>query len=126
MYGQVVTFWEDAEMFDVWVGDVNLTWLVLAGSMVLVFPFQLLLCFRVKSRLLRLAPLFFSLLLTGCALALSVWKANFGGGYANFEGVGYLILFLYGAYLLFWCAAGWGIWKLIIYCKNRRRRFEKH
>lgn len=54
-------------MFDIWVGDINLTLLVLVFSIIIVFPVQLLLCFRAKSRWFRVAPV---LLVT--ALASSV------------------------------------------------------
>ena len=44
-------------MFDVWIGDVELTTLFLALCLSLILPGQLLLCLRVRSLALRLLPL---------------------------------------------------------------------
>lgn len=43
-------------MFDVWMGDIELTTAVLIFSVVVLLPIQLLLCFRVKSKAIRLLP----------------------------------------------------------------------
>ena len=44
-------------MFDVWMGDIELTTAVLIFSIIVLLPFQLLLCFKVKSKSIRLLPI---------------------------------------------------------------------
>ena len=57
-------------MFDVWIGDVELTTLFLALCLSLILPGQLLLCLRVRSLALRLLPLcLFAALAAGLAAA---------------------------------------------------------
>lgn len=97
-------------MFDIWIGKTNLTLLILILGIAVVFPLQLLLCFKARSRTLRL-------LLPGLSLALLLAAA---AGYALLPGWGGLLcLFgvLYAGFLLLLCAAAWGIGALI-----RRRR----
>ena len=43
-------------MFDVWHGDINFTTLILIVSVMIVLPVQLLLCFTVRNRAIRLLP----------------------------------------------------------------------
>ena len=43
-------------MFDVWMNDIELTTAVLIFSIFILLPVQLLLCFKVKSSILRLLP----------------------------------------------------------------------
>lgn len=100
-------------MFDVWLGDVELTRAVLLVALFLLFPGQLLLCFTVKSRLLRLLP----------ALVLAALTALLGVLYATavgWERLGYAFLALFAGFLLLVCGAGWGVWALV-----RRRQSRK-
>ena len=48
---------EDGDgMFDIWIGDVELTRCALIFSLVVLLPLQLLLCFKVKQKGIRLIP----------------------------------------------------------------------
>lgn len=62
-------------MFDVWIGDVELTTLFLALCLSLILPGQLLLCLRVRSLALRLLPLclFAALMALASALGWGLW-----------------------------------------------------
>ena len=44
-------------MFDIWMGDIELTTAVLVFSIIVLLPIQLLLCFRIKSKVIRLLPI---------------------------------------------------------------------
>ncbi len=41
-------------MFDIWLGDINFTVLIIIFSICVVFPIQLLICFKTKSLLSRI------------------------------------------------------------------------
>lgn len=99
-------------MFDIWIGKTNLTVLVLILGFAAVLPLQLLLCFKSRSRILRLLlpSLFLALLLAAAA------------GYAVIPGWESLIcLFgvLYAVFLLLLCAAAWGVWLLVRRLRSR-------
>lgn len=90
-------------MFDVWVGDVN----IFAASMLLaavaVLPIQLVLCFKVKSFVIRLIPaILFAII--GAALLIEAFTS---GGW---ERIGYLLFAIYVGILLLACGIGWAIW----------------
>lgn len=44
-------------MFDIWMGDIDITLLMMIVTAVIILPVQLLLCFRVKSRIIRYSPI---------------------------------------------------------------------
>ena len=90
-------------MFDIWIGDVELTRCVLIFSLVVLLPLQLLLCFKVKRKGIRLIPvtLFFVL-----AAVLAMISAAVGGR----TGLVYLFLAMFSGFMLLICGAGWGIW----------------
>ncbi len=103
-------------MFDVYIGDVNLTLVILIASILLILPCQLLLCFKVKRLFTRLIPsvLFAAGIVIFTVLAYSVmdWSALF-----------YIICAVYSGLLLFMCAVGWavyGIWRSI------KKQHRKH
>ena len=100
-------------MFDIYLGDIELTALTCIFSGAVLLPLQLLLCFRVRSLALRLLP---AAVLAGAeAVCLLLLLAS-----AGLDGLGYLILAIFGGILLSACGAGWGIWALA-----RRRRGRK-
>ena len=43
-------------MFDIWMGDIELTTFVLIFSIIVLLPVQLLLCFKVKNKVICLLP----------------------------------------------------------------------
>lgn len=100
-------------MLDIWAGEVNLTWVAVVIALLAVLPVQLLLCWRVKSLALRLAPL----LLAACLAIAGLLLAAYSAGWSA---VGYVVLALYGAGLMAVCAVGWGLWALLR--RSRRAR----
>ena len=58
-------------MFDVWPGEFDLTTLTPLLSVFRLLPLQLLLCFKVRSLILRLLPVILCALLTGLFLVLA-------------------------------------------------------
>ena len=58
-------------MFDVWIGDVNLAPFLWIFTLVVVLPIQLALCFKVKSKVVRLLPVIILSILTLCAAIAS-------------------------------------------------------
>lgn len=93
-------------MFDIWVGEINVSVLVLLISAVIVLPLQLLLCCKVKSVIIRCLPAgLFAL------LALLAWIL-YGTAY-GWDALIYVYGAVYAVYLLLVCAIGWGIWALM-------------
>ena len=100
-------------MFDIWLGDTELTTFVLVFSIVILLPVQLLLCFRVKRTVLRLLP---SILLSVATLFFIV-RAIAATGW---DGLGYIFLAVFTGFMLLMCGFGWGIWWLIHRKKHRK------
>ena len=101
-------------MFDVWIGDVNLAPFLWIFTLVVVLPIQLALCFKVKSKVVRLLPVIILSILTliaGVASATSIdWSALF-----------YLIFAVYLGIMLSVCGIGWGIWAITVFIKKRKQ-----
>lgn len=98
-------------MFDIWWGDIELTTLTLIVSVVALLPIQLLLCFKAKSRTIRLLPIFiFSVL----AVAFIVMNFVTPG----WDGLGYIFLAIFAGIMIFMCGIGWGIWWIV----SRRKK----
>ena len=91
-------------MFDVWIGDVELTTLFLALCLSLILPGQLLLCLRVRSLALRLLPL--------CLFAALAESAQ--------ARLGLSVLAIFAALMALASALGWGLWVLTGRKKWRR------
>ena len=99
-------------MFDIWWGEIELTTLVLILSVAVLLPVQLLLCFKGKSRMVRLLPMIlFSALTLGFVILALI---NPG-----WDGLGYTIFAIFTAFLLFVCGVGWGIWAIINHRKKK-------
>ena len=103
-------------MFDVWMGDIELTTAVLIFSLVVLLPFQLLLCFKVKSKTIRLLPVVVLALLTVIFIVMSV-------AITGWDGLGYIFLAIFAGFMLFMCGIGWGIWAISSLVKKNK---EKH
>lgn len=100
-------------MFDVWIGDVELTTLFLALCLSLILPGQLLLCLRVRSLALRLLPLcLFAALAAGLAASALAESAQ--------ARLGLSVLAIFAALMALACALGWGLWVLTGRKKWRR------
>lgn len=95
------------------MGDVELTTLVLVFSIVILFPVQLLLCFKVKSTAIRLLPV----------LILSIPTLMFfflGMTTPGWDGLGYLFLAIFTGFMLLMCGVGWCIWTISKLVHRRR------
>ncbi len=93
-------------MFDVWLGNVELTDLWLTLGVVWVFPVQLLLCWKAKSLLLRLAPA--AMLGTAIFVFLVMWLVLPG-----WDGLGCMVFAILAGVMLLFCGLAWGTWALI-------------
>ncbi len=93
-------------MFDIWLGNVELTYLWLTLAVAWVFPVQLLLCWKAKSLLLRLAPA----AMRGAAsfVFLLMWLILPGG-----DGLGCMGFAILAGQMLLFCGLAWGTWALI-------------
>lgn len=93
-------------MLDVWIGDINIAPFIWIFTLIVVFPIQLALCFKVKSKVVRLLPvIILSVLAVAAAIATATsidWDALF-----------YLICVVYLVIMLFACGIGWGIWAIV-------------
>ena len=100
-------------MFDVWMGEIELTTAVLIFSIAVLLPIQLLLCFKVKSRAIRLLPVillsFPTIIFVMMSVAITGW-----------EGLGYIFLAVFTGFMLLMCGVGWGIWAIGKRIKRRK------
>ncbi|MBQ7920085.1 MAG: hypothetical protein IJ324_09125 [Lachnospiraceae bacterium] len=93
-------------MFDVWYGDVELTTLTLIMGIVLLLPIQLLLCFKVKSRTIRLLPVIILSVLVVTFIVMCL--ANPG-----WDGLVYIFLAIFAGIMMFMSGIGWAIWAIV-------------
>ncbi len=93
-------------MFDVWLGDIELTTFTLIFSIVVILPVQLLLCFKVKNKVIRLLPALLLAIPAVCFLGMSFAATGW-------DGLGYLFLSIFVGFLLAMCGVGWGIWGIV-------------
>lgn len=100
-------------MFDVWMGDIELTTVVLIFSIVVLLPVQLLLCFKVKSKAIRLLPV---ILLSIATLFFIVMAITIPG----WNGLGYVFLAIFTGFMVFMCGVAWGIWAITKLIKKRK------
>ena len=99
-------------MFDIHYGDIELTTLVLGLSVVILFPLQLLLCFKIRSLFLRLLPVII-LFLSAAALLLAGFYAP------GWDGMGYILLAILVCFMICACGISWVFWAII--CKIRKK-----
>ena len=100
-------------MFDVWMGDIELTTAVLIFSLVVLLPIQLLLCFKVKSKAIRLLPI---ILLSIPTLIFIVMSTTTQG----WDGIGYIFLAIFTGFMMLICCVGWGIWAISKLIKKKK------
>ena len=100
-------------MFDAWIGNMNMTVIVLALSVAVILPLQLVLCFRVKSLFVRLLPV---IILSGTAAAF-LGMCLFA---ADADRTFYAVCAVDTAFTVLKCGLGWGIWKLAAFQPQSR------
>ncbi len=100
-------------MFDIWMGDLELTTFTLIFSIAVLLPVQLLLCFKAKRNTIRLLPV---ILLSIAAVFLIVMAIVTAG----WDGLGYLFLAIFTCFMLLICGTGWGIWWIVKLIRNKQ------
>lgn len=100
-------------MFDVWMGDIELTTFVLVFSFAVLLPLQLLLCFRVRSRVIRLLP-------AAVLAVLTIIFAVMAAASVGWDGLGYTFLAIFTGFMLLVCGAGWGIRAIVCHLKGKK------
>jgi len=100
-------------MFDVWTGDIELTTATLIFSIVVLLPIQLLLCFKVKSRAIRLLT---NILLSMPTIIFVMMSVAITG----WDGLGYIFLAIFTSFMMLMCGVGWGIWAISKFIKKKK------
>ncbi len=100
-------------MFDIWLGDTELTTFTLLFSCAVLLPVQLLLCFKIKSLVVRLLPVMLLSIPMLCFFVLSAAAAGW-------DSLGYLFLAIFAAFMLFICGVGWAIWAIARFARSKR------
>ena len=93
-------------MFDIWMGDIELTTAVLVFSIIVLLPIQLLLCFRIKSKVIRLLPI----ILLSIPTLIFIFMSTTTQGW---DGLGYVFLAIFTGFMTLACGVAWGIWAII-------------
>ena len=102
-------------MFDVWIGDINIAPFLWIFTLLVVLPIQLALCFKVKSKIVRLMPVIILSVLTVIAAIASATRVDWSALF-------YLIFAVYLGIMLFVCGIGWGIWAIVMHIRNKKNR----
>lgn len=87
--------------------------LMLIASFIIIFTIQLLLCFKVKSRIIRMLPMIV-LVFSGVVLFFEAQKIP-----AGWDRLGYAIFMIYDVYSIVICGIAWMIWAIMNCRKNR-------
>ena len=101
-------------MFDAWMGNTELTAAALIVSVAVFLPLQLLLCFKVRSRVIRLLPvivLAIPAFVFYCSAIMST----------EWNGFGDALLAIVTSFMLAMCGLGWGIWAIAKLVQKRSR-----
>ena len=98
-------------MFDIYIGEIELTEVIIFASILITIPLQLFLCFKVKKLSLRLLPIIILLILILSFFCMS----QFAEGW---DGLGYIILAMLAGILLVACIISWGIWLVAKFVKK--------
>lgn len=101
-------------MFDIWIGDINLTVFILIVSFAIILPVQLWLCFKVKSWILRMAPMGI------LALSLIIY-AILNLETTGWDGLLFILIIIYAFFMMCACGIGWAIWAIVSLIKRRKK-----
>ena len=104
---------EVIRMGDVWIGDTEIITLIAISSILMLFPIQLLLCFKVKKLFLKLLPSFVFAIST---IFLFIMMRTT----TDWDAIGYAILFVFSGVLLIFSGIAWGIWSIVKIIKKRK------
>ena len=106
------------DMFDVWMGDIELTTAIYIFSVIVLLPVQLHLCFKAKSKAIRLLPV---MVLSIATIIFAVMSVAITG----WDGLGYVFLAIFTGFMLLMCGMGWGIWWIVKRKKQARHSASK-
>ena len=93
-------------MFDIYIGEIELTEVIIFSSVLIMIPLQLFLCFKVRNLLIKLLPIITFLILIISFFCMS----QFAEGW---DGLGYIILAMFAGILLVACVFAWIIWFVV-------------
>lgn len=93
-------------MFDIYIGEIELTEVIIFASILIIIPTQLFLCFKVRNLLIKLLPIITLLILIVSFFCMS----QFAEGW---DGLGYIILAMLAGILLVACVFAWIIWFVV-------------
>ena len=100
-------------MFDIWIGDINLTVLALIFSVVVILPVQLILCFKSKSMRTCFVPIIIFAILAMLSITMNLTTTGW-------DGLAYIFFAIYALFMIFMCGVGWGIWAVANYIKKKK------
>ena len=100
-------------MFDVWIGDIELIKVVLVLSVGVLLLIQLLLCFKVKNKNIRLLPVILLSIVTIFFVAMASTATDW-------ENLGYIFPAIFIMFMWPMCGMAWGIWAIIILIKKKK------
>ena len=100
-------------MFEIGIGDIELIKAVFVLSVVVLLLIQLLLCFKVKNKVIRLLP----------AILLSIFTIFFvamASTATDWENLGYIFPIIFIGVMWLMCGIAWGIWGSIKLIKKKK------
>ena len=100
-------------MFDVWIGDMELIKVVLVLSVGVLLLIQLLLCFKVKNKNIRLLPVILLSIVTIFFVAMASTATDW-------ENLGYIFPAIFIGFMWIACGMVWGIWAIIKLVKKKK------
>ena len=100
-------------MFDVWMNGREFTAAVWFFSIVVLLPVQILLCFKVKRKVIRLLPVILLSIPTLFFIAMAITATGW-------DNLGYIFPAIFTGFMLIICGIGWGIWAITIFIKRKK------
>lgn len=100
-------------MFDIWIGDIELIKTVLVLSVAVLLLIQLLLCFKVKNKVIRLLPVILLSIVTIFFIAMASTATDW-------ENLGYIFPAIFIGFMWLACDTAWGIWVIIKLIKKKK------
>lgn len=102
-------------MIDVRMRNMDVTTFFWIITILAILTIQLLLCFKVKSRVIRLLPIVLfsisTIVLFHKAVSISGWG-----------GLLYLLYAIYSGIMTFVCGIGWFVWAIIRFIKKKKEK----
>ena len=100
-------------MFNVWVGDVEITRYIFAFLVVALLPIQIFLCFKTTGRVIRILPVIILSMLTFRYYFMGIISSGW-------DTLGYMLIAFFTGSVLFLCGISWGVWAIIKYIKKKK------